>query len=99
MLHGHDAVRLMNDYSAVWPLWWSDGGQTREDDLPLSAALRDDLLAWARHFETHFDAESGWDDDGSRVNHGDTARDLVERLEGELSGVVAVRADLWELRV
>lgn len=97
MFAGHTGIRLMNDYAAVWPLWWSDGGQVREDELPLSADLVSDLLAWAEGFEGHFDYQSGWDSREAETKHAETARRLVAALTEELDGSLEVEAQLWEL--
>ena len=97
MLDGHTGIRLMNDYAAVWPLWWSDGGQIPEHALPLSAALTRDLFAWAEHFEAHFSYETGWDAPESRAAHADRADRLVADLRRELDGLLDVEPHLWEL--
>lgn len=97
MFQGHESVRLMNDYGAVWPLWWSDGGQVGQDDLPLSPALKRKLLSWAEHFEEHFDPDSGWDHDRSRSAHADQAQVVIEGLEAELIDRLTVQPNLWEL--
>lgn len=98
MFDGHKGVRLMNDYAAVWPLWWSDGGQVREGELPLSADLVSALLAWAESFEEHFRYQSGWDSREAEAKHAETARLLVSALTDELHGMLEVETQLWELR-
>lgn len=53
------AIRVMPDY-ACWPLWRDDGegGNIDPETLPVSAALKAALSAWAAWFEAGFD----WDD-------------------------------------
>lgn len=90
-------VRLMNDYTVVWPLWWIDGGQVQPGDLDLSEATRERLRAWAAHFNAHFDPFQGWDTPAAARGHAAAADQLVVDLRRELGPDVPVRPDLWEL--
>ena len=59
------AIRLMADYHC-WPLWW-DGervGNIDPAELPLSAATKDALAAWAELYDARLDPDdpAGSDD-------------------------------------
>jgi len=49
-------IRLMNEYGGGMPLW-DDEGQTDGDELGLSDALRADILAFSKRWESSISPE------------------------------------------
>lgn len=98
MRDGHEGVRLMNDYAAGWPLWWTEGLQAEPQLLRLSADLEARLRMWARHFDDHFDPYTRWDSEASERLHAAIADELILRLKDEIDADLAVHPDLWELQ-
>lgn len=65
--------RLMNDYSADWPLWRDDGGAP-DGEPSLPAWLEAEIRQWATTFNSLYSYETGWPD--PQTGH-------QQRLQGE----------------
>jgi len=84
-------VKVMPDYHC-WPLWHAGGGIGNIDpaSLPLSPALRADLLTWADAFDATLDpadpASSGFASAEALGRFDHWGRSLAERVAKELSG-------------
>ncbi|MDO8296984.1 MAG: hypothetical protein Q7T19_11175 [Caulobacter sp.] len=84
------SLRLMADYQC-FPLWEASPGLAGDVDpatLPLSAALRADLLAWAADFDATLDlddpARSGFVDAEAETRFRRRGEALGQRLREEL---------------
>ena len=84
------AIKLMADYQC-FPLWEASAGCQGNVDpcsLPLSEALRDELLAWARRYDATLDDEdpiaSGFDDPVQERIFKQEGLRLADRLREEL---------------
>jgi hypothetical protein len=78
------------------PLWSTDDMLLPEKlglSPPLVAAIND----WQRHFETHFDHETGWDSSSSQEWYRAVAPELMDALKEELPVGTQVDVDLWPL--
>ena len=87
----------MSDYLAESPLWSTDDMLLPENlglSLPLVAAIND----WQRHFETHFDHETGWDSRSNQEWYRASASELEDALAEELPVGTHVDVDLWPLK-
>lgn len=74
-------VELGIPYSG-WPLRLG-GDYAFGTDL-VGSEIAAKLEAWARHFNAHFDAETGWDSPGSRAAHLREGVELRRTLEEQL---------------
>lgn len=91
-------VRLMNDYSAWWPLWTDEDGGTDENDWELSPPLKRRLKTWAAFFDAHFHWEHGWDSSAACRQHRTEGVDLHQLLVAELGPGYDVILDSWETK-
>ncbi|WP_084102593.1 hypothetical protein [Demequina sp. NBRC 110051] len=97
MIDGHRGIRVMNDYSCGWPLWWLEGGMLERDDLELSAPLAATIRAWARHFNAQFDHLDGWKSAQARDAHVQMAEEVLAGLADEVGDDLEIHPRLWEL--
>ncbi|WP_407319087.1 alpha/beta fold hydrolase [Isoptericola halotolerans] len=93
--HAAYEVRLMNDYSAGWPLWSSL--PTRIEN-GVDDALRTRLRTWATTFQEHFDPFDGWDDAAVAGDHRAEGEQLRDALQAALPWPWTVRLEAWEHR-
>jgi hypothetical protein len=77
-------VRLMDEYSSIWPLWLDDRGQDTADVLAISARLAEKLRDWAKDFDEGFDVDDGWDDSTRAENHALEGDALASEVQNEL---------------
>lgn len=89
-------VRLMNDYSAWWPLWTDEDAGTDENDWEFSPPLKRRLKAWAAFFDAHFHWEHGRDSSAACRQHRAEGVDLHQLLVAELGPGYDVILDSWE---
>ena len=86
----------MNEYTVAWPLW-NEVGPARRSEFPLPERLALRLEHWARHFNEHFDPDSGWDDHTLKDLHRIEALELRGQVSVELGPEYIVTLDLWEV--
>ena len=89
-------IKLMADYGC-FPLWNtspSEVGNIDPGTLPLSGALRTDLLEWAKSYDQTLDLNdplgSGFKSDQEEERFRQRGRMLGERLQAELGGEIKV---------
>ncbi|GAA1975804.1 hypothetical protein GCM10009718_09920 [Isoptericola halotolerans] len=93
--HAAYEVRLMNDYSAEWPLWSSLPARIEDG---IDDTLRSRLRAWAETFQEHFGPFDGWDDAAVAGEHRAEGERLRDALQAALPWPWTVRLDAWEHR-
>jgi len=73
--------KLMNDYSAAWPLWGGRNSGLCPDDEPVvSAETTAAARSWAAQFDQLFDHEHGWPSRAVALAH----REEGERIFAEI---------------
>ena len=87
-------VRLMNDYTAKWPLWTIPMSQ--RSDWQLSDELATRLEAWAAVFNAHYDFMTGWPDVKMRDAQRAEGVKLAALLQAELGDEWTVQLQFWE---
>ena len=93
-------IKLMADYQC-FPLWEYEEDGARDVDpesLPISPALKKDLIDWAERLDSSLD----WSDPGGTVwppgfwtGFNERGAELAKRLQEELGPDVQVEARLW----
>lgn len=90
--------RLMNDYSADWPLWRDDGGAP-DGEPRLPAWLEADIREWAATFDALYSHETGWPD----AETGRQQRRKGERLAASIARHLSLGDSIvfahWETNV
>ena len=90
-------VKLMNDYSVRFPLW-DEKGLLEPEQLPLSSALRDQLVSWALDFQKHYHWQDGWGGTDVASEHLGQGQRLFEQLREELGDDYEIAFEPWEHR-
>ncbi|WP_423446832.1 hypothetical protein AABM36_01310 [Kocuria sp. KSNUG] len=89
---------MFNEYGCNWPFWAEDG-LLEQDHFPLPPDLTQDVLAWTRNFNQHFDHEKGWPTEEQRdASHREGER-LAERVQDAVGPGITIELDLWEARM
>ena len=85
-------ILLMAEYACVWPVWGEGSGMhDGDEELPISDALRQDLLDWQEFFEAHMHHDRGWDTARAGEEWASRGRGLQQRLQRELDEPVEFR--------
>lgn len=92
------SIKLMNDYTVQWPLWyWADEETYRaylDDDV------KDRVEKWSQTFNGNFHYDTGWKSLQVRDQHREEGKRLVEILHEQLDRDPDidwyVYLDLWE---
>ncbi|WP_265520105.1 hypothetical protein [Oerskovia flava] len=92
------AVRLMNDYTADWPLWPASSEVADELNELLDDHLATRLRRWAQVFNAHYDHSDGWDDHDLAAEHRAEADRLLADLRAALPLPWVVTLDYWETK-
>lgn len=87
-------VRLHNDGLMSWPLWIQGSIADDMSATPLSAELKEDLLAWTRFYREHTD--DAWDDAANTARYNRLGRELAARVLMELGPGHRVLLDIQE---
>ncbi|MDA4827769.1 hypothetical protein [Kocuria rhizophila] len=91
-------VRMFNEYGCNWPFWGEDG-LLEQDHFPLPPDLTQDVLAWTRNFNQHFDHEKGWPTAEQRETSRREGERLAERVQDAVDPGITIELDLWEARM
>jgi hypothetical protein len=92
-------IKLMNDYSANWPLWDAAGGLLPPDGVPaMPDALASRLRNWAGGINSHCSWNTGWPLPELRDAHVAEGSELLWLLRKELAHE-ELDLDIWELFV
>jgi hypothetical protein len=93
-------LRLMADYQChpLWNVGPEEFGDVDPRDLPISKALANELLAWARAFDATLNqaepSKSGFGGAEAEATFKQRGRQLAERLRVELGSEFTVEAKL-----
>jgi hypothetical protein len=88
---------LASDYRCPTPLWIGQGCVADATVLGLVPHLVASLVAWQRHFDTHFPMDgSGWDTQENRDWYAEEGARLHDRLRRALPHT-DVELDLWPI--
>lgn len=90
--------RLMNDYSADWPIWRDDGGAP-DGEPQLPAWLEADIRKWAATFESLYSYETGWPDARTGQEQRLKGERLAAAIARELSLGDSIVFAPWETNV
>jgi hypothetical protein len=96
MADNRQPVKLMSEYATETPLWQA-GEEMAPEEFGLSSDLSEQLLAWQRHFESHYSWQHGWDSVADANWYAVMAETLVNRLRDELASDLRLVVDLWPL--
>ncbi|WP_146243202.1 hypothetical protein [Curtobacterium sp. MCBD17_021] len=72
--------RMMNDYSADWPLW-GDDGQCPDGEPALPPRLDADVRQWAADFDGGYSYEFGWQTKARADEHRRRGRGLFGAVQ------------------